>query len=478
MSGTISSLFSSAEVKSIVGQLETRLQAPITIEQDQVKSDTAQISALGTVQGALSSLNGALSGIANPSGVNSVAATVSNSNVTATAAASATTGTYNLTGIKLAQAQEVYSATFASGAAKVGSGSGGLTFAFASGGSASISITTGQDTVNGIATAINAANKGITASVVQTASGDRLVLSATKQGSGQAFSVTGSGGLTSLSYSTSGGASTLSLGQAARNASFSLNGVPVTESSNANLAVVNGVTLALAASGSSSVTVAASSNSLSAALSTFADKLNSAVTTIATQTAYQPAKSASASASGSQAAKAGPLLGNVAVEQIGQSLLSAVSDAAGSGLSANAIGLTVNGSGGITFDASKFSAAFLLNPTGVDQLVSQIQASVHNVVSGAIGSAGATPASGSATGTTAATTGTATGFLQASITNLQSTNTEINQQITLQQKLDVEQVSSLEAEFTTAETNTSGASTTLDFLNSLFTSSSSTSAGI
>jgi flagellar hook-associated protein 2 len=469
MSGTISSLFSSGEVKSIVAQLETRLQAPITIEQEQTKSDTAQISALGTIQGALSSLNGTLSSIADPSSINGVSATASNSNVTVTAAASATAGAYTLTGIKLARGQEVYSATYASGTAAVGTGAGALVFKFSSGGSANISIASGQNTVNGIATAINAANKGITASVVQTGSGDRLVLSSTKDGSGHAFSLTGSGGLTGLKYAASGGSSTLNLGQAARNASFDVNGVPVTESSNANLAIVNGVTLGLAASGSASVTVAASGNNLSAALSGFADKLNSAVAAIATQTAYKPASaSASASASGSQGvAKAAPLLGNVQVEQLGQSLLSAISSAAGSGLSANTIGLSVSGSGVVSFDSTKFASAYASNPSGVDTLVTQIQQSVRDVVSGAIGNVGAS--SGSAS--TASATGPATGFIQSSVSNLQTTNTSITQEIKAQQELDIEQIDNLESEFATATAATSDSSTILGYLSSLLTPS-------
>jgi flagellar hook-associated protein 2 len=469
MSGTISSLFSSGEVKSIVAQLETRLQAPITLEQNQVKSDTAQISALGTIQGALSSLNGTLSSIADPSSIKGVSATASNSNVTVTAAASAAAGTYTLTGITLARSQEIYSTTYASGAAAVGTGAGALVFKFSSGGSADISIASGQDTVNGIATAINAANKGITASIVHTGSGDRLVLSSAKDGSGQAFSLTGSGGLAGLKYAASGGSSTLTLGQAARNASFNLNGVPVTEASNANLAVVDGVTLALAASGSASVTVAASGNNLSAALSGFADKLNGAVAAIATQTAYKAAKSsASASASGSQsAAKAAPLLGNVQVEQLGQSLLSAISSAAGSGLSANAIGLSVNGSGVVSFDGSKFASAYASNPSGVDALITQIQQSVRDVVSGAIGNAGASSGSGSTT----PATDSASGFIQSSISNLQTTNTSITQEIRAQQQLDIQQIDNLESEFATATAATSNSNTILGYLSSFLSSS-------
>ena len=66
MSTSVSSLFSSGEIKAIVAQLEARLQAPMTVEQNEIKTDQAQISAIGQVQGALTSLNGALSALADP----------------------------------------------------------------------------------------------------------------------------------------------------------------------------------------------------------------------------------------------------------------------------------------------------------------------------------------------------------------------------------------------------------------------------
>jgi len=195
MSSSISSssgVLSSSFITTIVNQEEARLQAPITVEQQTVKTDQAQISAIGKVKSALNTLSGSLSSIADPASVSARTATASNTNVAATAAGSATAGSYSLTGIKLAKSQELYSALYGSSNATVGSGN--LTFSFTGGQTDTIAISSSQNTLSGIAAAINSANKGVTASVLQTASGARLQLSSTSTGSSQNFTVSGSGG--------------------------------------------------------------------------------------------------------------------------------------------------------------------------------------------------------------------------------------------------------------------------------------------
>lgn len=469
MSTSISSLFSSGEIKSIVTQLESRLQAPIAVEQSQIKTDQAQISALGKVQGALTSLNGALSAIADPSSINPMKATVSGSAATASAAASAPVGSYSLTNIKLAKNQEVYSGSYASPSATVGSGGpGAITFKFKNGSSATIAVPSSATTVQGVEKAINAAGKGVTAALVYTAKGVELSLQSTSPGSGDAFSVSGSGGVASLQYSSAGSSgSTFTLAQAARNASFNLNGQPITETGNSNLKVLSGLTVNLSASGSANVTVAQSGQSLSSALSSFATQFNSAIGVIAKETAYKAGKS-SASASGSATqAQVGPLLGDVQVSQLQQALLSGISSAAGSSLSANALGFTISSGGQLSFDSSTFNTAYASNPTGVDNLVQSIAKAVQNVVSGAIGSTGTT-SSGSATSTSQAST---TGFLQSATSDFQSTVKSLNQEIAQQQTLAAAQVSLLEQQFVSAEAATNGANSTLAYIGAVLGSS-------
>ncbi|WP_295529848.1 flagellar filament capping protein FliD [uncultured Thioclava sp.] len=466
MSNSISnSLFSSAQVNSIVSRLQSRIQAPMKLEQYEITTDKTQISALGQVRGALSSLNGALGDLTDPASLSAMKASTSASSVaTATAADSAASGAYTLSNIQLAQSQEIYSASYASASAAVGAGSGTLTFQFGSGGSASVSIASSADTVSGVADAINAANTGVTATVVNTASGVRLALQGAEPGSGKSFSVSGSGAVAGLSYGS--GSATMSLGQSARNATFTLNGVPVSETSNDSVSLVKGLSVDLVASGSTKISVDKSHSSLSSALSSFTNKLNDAVDVIATQTAYQPGSSASAGSTGKQA-KSGPLLGNVQVQQLKQDLLSAISSAASGGLSSNALGFSISSSGALSFDTATFDTLYGSNPTGADSLIKSIETHVGSILTGAIGTS---VDSGSAS---AAGLGIGSGFIGAATSDLNTNISSLQDQIKTQTKIGNEQIANLEAQFTSAISRSNTASTTLSYLSLLNGSSSS-----
>lgn len=470
MSASISSLFSSAEIKTVIGQAQQRIDAPITLEQSQIKTDEAQISALGKVKGAISSLNGALSTLMDPASVNPMVASVSNNNATAVVTSSAVAGSYNLSGIKLAKSQEIYSKTYASASAKLGSGSGGLTFSFASGKSATISLASSQDSLTSVASAVNQAKAGVTASVVQTASGAKLVFQGTSAGSGQAFTVSGSGAFSGVKYGSGSGA-TFTLAQSARNASFSVNGVPVTENSNTNIGLVTGVTLSLSASGSATVNVTQSAKSLSSTLSSFTSQLNTAISTISKEIAYTPAKTSS-SASGSKAASVGPLLGNVQVQQLKQELIASIAGAAGSGISAGSLGFSISSSGKVSFSSTQFSSAYQKNPAAVDNLVKQIGTAVKAVVSGAIGSG---PTTSSNSGSGSGTLGS--GFIGASTTDLNSTVSSLKSEIEQQMLLGNQQITNIENQFNAAISGTSGANSTLAYLGALLSTTTKSGSG-
>ncbi len=458
MSNSISSLFSSSEINLVVTQLENRLDAPIAVEQNEVKTDQAQISALGSIQGALSSLSSALSGISDPSTSNAKQATVSNSNATASAAASAASGSFSLSNIVLAKPQKLLSTLFSSGGAKVGSGSGTLTFTFADGDSEKVDIASGSASVSGIAKAINAADVGVTASVVQSGSGAFLSLQGDKTGSGDAFSLSGTGSLAKFSFSKGGGSSDFTQTQEASDAKFDFNGAQIVEPSNSGLKIVQGLTITLTASGSANIKVGSSSQNLSSALSKFATQFNNALSEIAKQTAFKPGSSSASGASGK--AQTGPLLGDAQIEQLSQALLSTIASAAGSGVSAASIGLTIGSGGSLSFSSSTLTSAFTANPTAVNTLVQKIEQNVKSVLSGAIGS-GTGAASGSGSGAAGG------GTVQAEESGLKNTVSSLNQEISAQKALAALQVQTLEQNFTSAEALFNADTPTLDFLNSL-----------
>lgn len=382
MSTSALTTLSQQQISSLEQSRQTQLQQPIQNWQNQIKTDQTQLSSWGKISGAVSSLNSAVSSIANPSSFNDRSATSSNQSVaTATVTQSATPGQYNLTHVKQAQTQELYSTTYANGSTAVGSGSGSLTFSFAGGSSETVSVSSGNTTLNGIAQAINQKTGGqVSASVVGGSTGQRLVLTGDKTGSQQSFTVSGTGALSGLSYGSTG-SGTMTQARAARNATLNVNGVPISSQSNTLTGAIPNGSVTLAGSGSTSVSVSVDPSKLSSGVSSVIKKLNSAVSAIGKATAFQQG-------SGSSSSKAGPLLGDYSATSLSTKLVNAVSGLSNGTLSARDIGITTNKDGSVSFDSTKFAAAFQSNPSAVNSLVSQLHDQLSSITQAAIGTAG------------------------------------------------------------------------------------------
>lgn len=303
------------DVASIVSSLIQVEQQPITTLNNQISSYQTKISALATVQSALSQFQTAAQGL-NSLTFNSFSATSSNTaTLAATASSIAKPGNYSLTVSQLAQAQNLAAAGQPSATTAIGSGSpttltfdfgtisggtlsngtySGSSFASSGSGTKSITIDSSNNTLSGIRDAINAANIGVTASIINdgSASPYRLVLTSTNTGvaSSMKISVTGDAALGNLLAEDPAGTQNLSQTSAAQNANFTVNGIPISKASNTVGDVVPGVTLNLAGTSTSPVnlSVAPDASSVSKAINGFVTAFNSAVTTIQNQTSYDP----------------------------------------------------------------------------------------------------------------------------------------------------------------------------------------------
>lgn len=143
---------------------------------------------------------------------------------------------------QLARSQTVYSG-FVVATDPVGQGNMTLTVG---GTSYAITIGSGNDSLSGLADAINAAGSSVRASIVSDGTNSRLVLKGAT-GAAQAFTLTAdSGADPALDRFTYGGTgSAMTLGQSALDASFKVDGVAYTRSSNTISDVLTGVTLTL-----------------------------------------------------------------------------------------------------------------------------------------------------------------------------------------------------------------------------------------
>ncbi len=300
---------SGLDVSSLVTKLMSIERQPETLMDNKTADFKAKLSAYGQVSSALATLQSAAGSLSGLQVLRGVSATVADSSLaSATASAGTAAGTYALEVQKLAQAQSLASSPYASTLTTVGSGtltidfgaySGGAFSADASKPSATITIGAGQDSLSGVRDAINAAKAGVTASIVNDGSGQRLVLASQYTGASGAMRIsvvdadldnTDTAGLSALAYDAStGGTANLTQATAAQDAKAVVNGITVTSATNSLSGAIEGVTLNLAKASpgtSTTVTVARNTASAAAAVQSFVSAYNTANSMLSSLSAY------------------------------------------------------------------------------------------------------------------------------------------------------------------------------------------------
>lgn len=140
----------------------------------------------------------------------------------------------------LARGQSSYSGIVADKTAAIGTGAMTLTV---NGVAKTITVGATNNSLEGLATAINASGAGVTASIISDQGGSRLILKGTT-GADNAFTLTANGGADpGLTAFTTGGG--LAQGQSAANAEFTIDGIAFSRASNTIDDVVPGMSLTL-----------------------------------------------------------------------------------------------------------------------------------------------------------------------------------------------------------------------------------------
>ncbi len=220
---------SGLDVASIISQLMAVERQPLSALDAKEAKYQAQLTAYGSLKGALSSFQTAVTALADPAKFSAVTAKLADTAVaTATASTAAVPGTYSIEVQALAQAHKLKSAAFATSATTVGTGTLTIQFGTYSGGvfslnsdkaAKTISIDSNNSSLAGVRDAINAADAGVAASIVNDGSGNRLVISSQDSGVANALKIsvtdddladTDNAGLSRLVYDASSGGTTLS----------------------------------------------------------------------------------------------------------------------------------------------------------------------------------------------------------------------------------------------------------------------------
>ena len=402
---------SGLDVKGMITQLMAVEQKPLTQLSTQEAKYQAKLSSLGSISGALSSMQVAAKALASASAVNNSASSSDSSVLTATAGSDAQPGAYSVTVNKLAQPQKLLAAGVASTSSAIGSGSDTtLTFSFGSitgtpdgaGSYASpttfaanaaktpvaVLITSSNNTLAGIRDAINAAGAGVTASIINDGGSSPYRLTITSNDTGLANSlkisssddsaVAGTIGAL-LAYnpaSTDGtaGVQKLSQTQAARNADLTIDGVHVTSASNTVAEAIQGVTLTLAKEATSQVTVARNTSGITTSLSALVNAYNAVNSAIARPTA-----------------KGAVLQGDVGVLALQRqvvNLLGSVNNSGGAYTRLSDLGITFQKDGSLVLDSAKLGTAMSANAASVAVLTSAIGQAIDTAATGLIGPSG------------------------------------------------------------------------------------------
>jgi flagellar hook-associated protein 2 len=355
-------------VSSLVSQLVAATRAPQDARiADQTNTVTTEISAVGTLKGALSTFQASLASLSTSSAFAAVSANSSNPGVfQASAAAGSPPGNYSVTVSALASAQQLLSGAFTGdGNATVGTG----TLQFQLGGSSfTLVVDASNNTVSGLAAAINTAsgNPGITATVIQGTDGAHLLLSSSLTGAANTIQVTETDagtGLAALTYAA-GNTTHYTQNAAAQDASFSIAGVPYTSASNTVSGALSGVTLTLTGVSSgagATLSITDDTATVSANIQGFVAAYNTLQGSIAGLGSYDASSHS-----------AGPMMGDPLLTGVQTQLRHVLQGLVGTSAynSLASLGITTQKDGTLAVDSTRLQNALNGNFNAVNQLFS------------------------------------------------------------------------------------------------------------
>ncbi|MBA1146972.1 flagellar filament capping protein FliD [Ectothiorhodospiraceae bacterium WFHF3C12] len=335
---------SGIDIRSLVDQLVEAERAPVANRLDRKETQfQAELSGMGNLKSALNAFRSEVRALADIEAFQTVKATSDNSDaVSVSASAGADTGSFDVEVNALAQAQATASGAFAESTTAVGSGT--LTFRFgevttdgsgsvtgfsqnADRAVATVEIPSGATSLASIRDAVNEADVGVRASIINDGSGERLVFNAADSGAANGFVVdvsdddgndTDNSGLSQLAFNTS--ASNQSATRDAADASLVVNGLDITRESNTITDVIQGVMLDLNETTSSvaNISISSDTGAVRKKIETFVGAFNSLQGQVTQLSGYD-----------AETQQGGILQGNAVVRNINSNLRQLVTDTLG-----------------------------------------------------------------------------------------------------------------------------------------------------
>lgn len=360
---SIGGVGSGLDIQGLVSQLVAAERAPQAQRLSRIESSArAQLSSLGNISSVLAQLKTAAGAFSTASGFGARTVSLSNANyLSASAGPQAQQGSYEIEVVSLARAGKLSSTPSATASTSLGSGSLTLNV-----GSASFTVNAGGDpiTLEGLRDAINNAsdNAGVSASLVTTDDGVRLVLTGRETGSAKAVTISGSGDLNAF-------ATAFTVNTTAANAQVRVDGNLASSSTNTFASVIPGVSFTATKSETdpattrTTLTVGRDDGAARKQAEAFVTAVNSVMSTVKVATLANP-----------QTGVTSPLTGDA----LPRSLVSQLRNTIGATVpgqpvgfeSLNSVGITFQADGSLKLDAARFDAAMNANPQAVAKLFS------------------------------------------------------------------------------------------------------------
>ncbi|MCU7814349.1 MAG: flagellar filament capping protein FliD [Candidatus Thiodiazotropha sp. (ex Rostrolucina anterorostrata)] len=273
-----------ADWNGIINQLLQIESRPLTQLQTREKEIEKQISDYGLVKSAVDTFKSAVEDLTNDSGFAAFSTTSSDEAVLTVAAdSSAVASSYDVVVTQLASRDKLASSAYTDSATATGTGSLSITV---DGATMNLAVDAANNTLVGLRNAINDAsdNPGVTATILNEASGSRLILTSEETGLANAISVsvvdaddgnnTDANGLSRLFHVGVGNDGLAEQVDTAQDALLTIDGFSIVSSSNAVTGAVSGVTLELVAAGAASIGVSRDNSKIEEKINQFVDAYN------------------------------------------------------------------------------------------------------------------------------------------------------------------------------------------------------------
>ncbi|MGE5468377.1 MAG: flagellar filament capping protein FliD [Ignavibacteria bacterium] len=389
--GTISSqgIGSGIDVSGIVSKLMAVEQQPLKLLDTKEASYQSKLTAFGTLKGAFASVQTAADALNSSTLFKSMSATASNTNVlSASANTAATAGSYSIDVVARAQGETIASQNFTSLTDKIGTADGQLKIELGtfSGGAFSpdaaktpvtINVSQANSSLSSIRDAINKANAGVTARIVDVGGGNyKLLISSNSTGANTSLRITAQDdtgtplaadntGLAKLNFdptAAAGSGNEYTVTMTAQDAHIKVNNLDIYRTANTISDVITGVTFTLQDTGTSTLAVAKDTSGLGSALDAFVKAYNTAAQQVRDLSAYDSKTKTGAVLTGDSTART---LSSALTDLLNLSLHTQSTNVS----SLTDLGITVQRDGSLQFNQSALASALSSDSTAVSQLI-------------------------------------------------------------------------------------------------------------